>query len=451
MKITHLSNSFITIEVNNMKICCDPWVGIANYGGWHSFPEYDKSQLITHLENVDIVYISHLHDDHLDLNFLIESKLVEKKFIIKNFHFKVLINKLKLIGVREIYELQPYEKFTLGKVIMSILPQMSSNSDDLDEDVEYDLDTSFIISDGTHVFFNQVDNPYSTNDYIKLSNWIDTNYGKITIAALMAGAASEYPHMFLNIERIQEKEFIIKSSLRKLVEKLNILKPEYYFPAGGTYIIPGKLHPLNSLIAQPSINEIRDSLKNNNIDCNLLHLEGGNSVKINLGLKNPIQLSTEFLPLCSEIIKSIDNHKDDLYDYEMEVCEVSIEKISELFEIAKCNWIDVITQKNIEIEQDIKFILYKDLTLNEELNEVLDNPICEFTLRSNQSECKGLLTIKIDFRSFYLCLIRKKVWNGTIGALCLFERIPNIFYPSVTFSLNYLVLSNSQKMDFKII
>jgi L-ascorbate metabolism protein UlaG (beta-lactamase superfamily) len=217
MKITHFSNSFITIEATNIKICCDPWVGTANGGGWHSFPEYDKRQLIKHLENVDIVYISHLHDDHLDINFLIESKLVDKKFIIKNFNFKILINKLKLIGVREIQELQPYEKFILGKVMMSILPQMSSNSDDLDEDVEYDLDTSLIISDGTSVFFNQVDNPYSTKDYIQLSKWIESNYGTITIAALMAGAASEYPHMFLNINRTEEKELIVRSSLRKLV------------------------------------------------------------------------------------------------------------------------------------------------------------------------------------------------------------------------------------------
>jgi len=444
MKITHLSNSFIIVEVNNIKICCDPWIGKANYGGWHSFPEYDKSQLIKYLENVDLVYISHLHDDHLDLNFLIESNLVEKKFLIKNFHYKVLVNKLKLIGATDIIELEPYEKFTVGKVVMSILPQMSSNSDDLDEDVEYDLDTSFIISDGTNVFFNQVDNPYSTNDYIKLCKWIDLNYGKITIAALMAGAASEYPHMFLNIDRIQEKENITRSSLRKLVEKLNVLKPEYYFPAGGTYIIPGKLHPLNSLIAQPSINEILDALKNSNIDCNFLHLEGGYSVKIDVESKNIIEVSAEFLPICSELKKSIYNHKDDLYDYEIEVSEVSIEEISELFEKAKSNWIDIITQKNIEIEQDIKFLLYKNLNLNEDLSDLLDNPICEYSLKSNQTESKGLLTIKIDFRSFYLCLIRKKVWNGTIGALCLFERVPNIFYPSVTFSLNYLVVTNSQ-------
>ena len=178
-----------------------------------------------------------------------------------------------------------------------------------------------------------------------------------------------------------------------------------------------------------------------------MSLEGGKSVKISSDLNEEIKLSVDFNTTCQDISESIYSHKDDLYDYEMEVDEVSIDKISELFEIAKYNWVNVIAQKNIDIEQDIKFILYKDLTLNKELNKVLDNPIGEFILKNNRCESKGLLTIKIDFRSFYLCLIRKKVWNGTIGALCLFERVPNIFYPSVTFSLNYLVVTNSKKMN----
>ena len=84
------------------------------------------------------------------------------------------------------------------------------------------------------------------------------------------------------------------------------------------------------------------------------------------------------------------------------------------------------------------------------MTKIVDNPIIEFELNSNLIKSKGCLIIHIDFRSFYLCLIRKKVWNGTIGALCLFDRKSNVFYPSVTISLNYLVISDSQKIDFKI-
>ena len=85
------------------------------------------------------------------------------------------------------------------------------------------------------------------------------------------------------------------------------------------------------------------------------------------------------------------------------------------------------------------------MQLNDDLISISEEPLGALKLTSNLKESKGLLKIHIDIRSIYLCLIRKKVWNGTIGALCLFERSPNVFYPSVTFSLNYLITKELQK------
>ena len=105
MRISHFSNSFIVIQSGVSKIVCDPWVGKANHGGWQSYPEFNDKKLIDSLKNTDYVYISHLHDDHYDPNFLIRSGLIEKTFIIKNFKSKVLIKRLKYIGVSRILEL----------------------------------------------------------------------------------------------------------------------------------------------------------------------------------------------------------------------------------------------------------------------------------------------------------------------------------------------------------
>ena len=441
MKITHLSNSFILVESQNVKICCDPWVGSANYGGWHSFPEFEKNELINYLSNFDIVYISHLHDDHLDTKFLKQSGLIDKTFIIKSFQFKTLYNRLKSIGVNQILELEPFEIFQYKELKISILPQMSTNSSELDEDVEYDLDTSFIVADQKTVFFNQVDNPYSLKDYEKLANWIYLNYGNITISALMAGAASEYPQAFLNINRLYEKDRIIKSELNRIVNVLQILKPHYYFAAGGTYFIPGNLHKLNSFIALPSSAQIKNELDLNNISTTFLELEGGKSVTIDSANKSLI--STSIQSTSYEMSISIENHKNDLYDYEAEVNEITINTIVDLFSNAKINWERELINKNIEIEQDIEFIIYNHMYLNDDLVNIYEEPLGELNLSNNIGKSKGLLKIHIDIRAMYLCLIRKKVWNGTIGALCLFERTPNVFYPSVTFSLNYLITKNS--------
>jgi UDP-MurNAc hydroxylase len=443
MKITHLSNSFILIESQDVKICCDPWVGNANYGGWHSFPEFEKNDIINYLKDFDIVYISHLHDDHLDTKFLKESGLYNKKFIIKKFQYNTLFNRLKSIGVNEIYELEPFELFTYNGIKLSILPQMATNSSEIDEDVEYDLDTSIIVADQDTVFFNQVDNPYSKQDYNELAKWIELNYGKITITALMAGAASEYPQAFLNIDRLSEKNRIIKSELNRLINVLQILKPNYYFAAGGTYFIPGNLYKLNSFVALPNTEQIKNELQLNNIYTTFLELEGGKSVTIDAANKSLI--TTSIPNISNDMSISIENHKNDLYDYEVEVNDITFNALVELFSSAKINWEKELVNKKIKIEQDLEFIIYNKMQLNDDLATICEEPIGELKLSNNIQDSKGLLKIHIDIRSMYLCLIRKKVWNGTIGALCLFERTPNVFYPSVTFSLNYLITRDLQK------
>jgi hypothetical protein len=318
---------------------------------------------------------------------------------------------------------------------------MATNSSEIDEDVEYDLDTSIIVADQDTVFFNQVDNPYSKQDYNELAKWIELNYGKITITALMAGAASEYPQAFLNIDRLSKKNKIINSELNRLINVLQILKPNYYFAAGGTYFIPGNLYKLNSFVALPNTEQIKNELQLNNISTTFLELEGGKSVTIDAANKSLI--TTSIPNISNDMSISIENHKNDLYDYEVEVNDITFNALVELFSSAKINWEKELVNKNIKIEQDLEFIIYNKMQLNDDLTTICEEPIGELKLSNNIQDSKGLLKIHIDIRSMYLCLIRKKVWNGTIGALCLFERTPNVFYPSVTFSLNYLITKKS--------
>ena len=446
MQITHFSNSFIVVESNGIKLCCDPWVGKANYGGWHSYPEYDKKNLIQFLADTDIVYISHLHEDHFDPKFLIESGLINKKFILKNFEVKTLVNRIKGSGAADVNELDNFEIFKYKHLNIAIVPQMTSNTSELDEYVHYDLDTSIIINDQDVTFFNQVDNPFSTADYIKIKEWINVHFGDLHVVALMAGAASEYPQAFFNIDREAAKQKIINESLVRLKEKLNTLQPGCYFPAGGTYFIPGKFSVLNKYIAQPGLNDITAMIKENHIKTIPLFIEGAKQINVNSVGGYEVLASQPVLPISTSMSKSISEHRSDKYEYELEenpsVPDLNI--IESIFEAAKKSWKSIMDQKDIEISEDMRFVVYEDLLVNDECRP---DPKCKiikvFELIKPESS-KGELTIHLDIRSFFLCLIRKKVWNGTIGSLCLFEREPNVFYPSDTFSLNYLVIGKDE-------
>lgn len=157
-----------------------------------------------------------------------------------------------------------------------IIPSGSMVKDSIVSDVSYDLDTSLLIRDKSsgQVFFNNVDTPLGINDLEKVNEFSLQNWGKpVDIACLPVGAASEYPHCFLNIDREEEKKRVISNCLDELADRLTATGAATLFIAGGTYVIRGKYACLNGYIAQPSFGQIEDALKG--CDCSTHYIEGG--------------------------------------------------------------------------------------------------------------------------------------------------------------------------------
>lgn len=435
MKITHYSNSFISVRSLEDHMVCDPWMGKANTGGWQSFPEYHVNQLATHLSDARFVYLSHLHDDHFHSDTLISLGLIDREFIIKRFQTPVMRDRLKKLGVKVIHELDPFTQIRLGSFDIAIFPQMSSNSSSLEDDVDYDLDTSIAIKCDDKVFFNQVDNPLSTSDLLEVRDWILLHLGELDIVCLMAGAASEYPHLFLGIDQPAEKKRIIDDSLFKLINWLELLQPKYYFPAGGTYIIPGKLSIFLNNIAQPTFKEIDNLITCRNIPVRMLPLEGGKSVLFTLD-NIYVSENSEIMPIEANLEAAIEMHKDDSYDYEV-LAPTPFENILELLTRARSDWLNRIKSDSIKITQSIRFQIYQDLVIKNGLPDQ-SLRLGSFQLYETTHDDSGNLIIHIDHRALIGCLTRRFIWNGVLGSLCLYERTPNQYFPNDFFSLNYL-------------
>ena len=441
MRITHFSNSFILVESGRERLVCDPWMGPANGGGWQSFPEFPRDQLAKHLEGVQWVYISHLHDDHLDPHTLKTCGLLGAHFIIKRFATPTLRDRLKRLGVVHIHELDSFTPVSLGEFTVCIFPQMTSNSSDIEEDVNYDLDTSIAIkADGT-VFFNQVDNPLSIPDLVKVHDWIASNMGPIDVASLVSGAASEYPHLFIGISQEIEKKKIIDRSLDDLVDWLRILRPRVYFPAGGTYLIPGFLSVFNDGIAQPSFAQIERRVGLDVPAVKPIALEGGQGIDLT-GPSVERVLPPVVSPITTNLAQAISTHAADHYWYESQ----PVPEIPELFRLlrmARENWRLQLGKLGIQTMQSITFKIYMPLNIESAKPDVRSY-VGDFLLQESSSEEVGELIVHIDARALMACITRRMVWNGTLGSLCLFERRPNRFFPNDTFSLNYLCLSHDQ-------
>ena len=78
--IKHYRNSFIDIQNESIRILMDPWLNTANEGSWAG-SKNGKEYIFNSInkKNIDYIYISHLHTDHFDLDFLKELKKKKKK------------------------------------------------------------------------------------------------------------------------------------------------------------------------------------------------------------------------------------------------------------------------------------------------------------------------------------------------------------------------------------
>lgn len=441
MRITHLNNSFIALESCGEVLACDPWVGKANASGWQSFPEFSTDALRAEFAPVRWVYISHLHDDHFHPETLEACALMDREFIIKRYEAPMLRERLKRLGIERIHEVESFSLERFGPFELAIFPQMTSNSSGLDDDVNYDLDTSLAVKADGAVFFNQVDNPLSLADLGRIHAWISQHMGPVDAACLMSGAASEYPHLFLNIDKQAEKDRIVRRSLDDLVEWLRVLSPRCYFPAGGTYLIPGPLGAFNHLIAQPDFAQILATVKTSGLAVQALDLEGGRFVRLDAG---GIQEQGDGLaPLHRQKEVAIESHRVDPYFYESLITP-DFDALVGLLQAAQGNWERKVELDRLTVTQSLRFEIYRQLRTTASGRPDSGERLGGFELSRASDPAQGELVIHIDHRALFGCLTRQFIWNGVLGTLCMYERTPNRHHPTDLFSLNHLALTREQ-------
>ena len=66
MNITYLQNA-------GERILCDPWlIDGCYYGAWYHYPKFEFNP--KEFENIDYIYLSHIHPDHFDVKTLSQLK-----------------------------------------------------------------------------------------------------------------------------------------------------------------------------------------------------------------------------------------------------------------------------------------------------------------------------------------------------------------------------------------
>jgi len=397
------------------KILCDPWIvnGVFE-GSWYHYPPLKTK--ISDIQNVDGIYISHIHADHYDERYFKFSKdipliildegpnFLKKNLIKLGYNNFIEVKNDQTVEFKE-FNLTMYKPFTKHTYEESLLGNL--------------IDSALVLNDQKTTAINFNDN---TPDE-KACLFLKKKFKQIDLAMFNYNAAGPYPSCFDNLnihEKKKEHDRILTRNFEYLCKIIPALEPKSVLPFAGAYILGGKLSHKNDYLATTTWDECADYLKEKlEMKTNIFCLRENQTFDI---LKQ-IQLDEYKRIDLNEMKDYIQSIKDHKYDYEMDD-EPEIQKLSNDTELAAKGLLTKIAKFNLNIKSDV-FI---------EVNEK-QIPI----LRGVEDGRK--LYCKMDNKLLRRILDRKSHWNNAeIGAHITFKRYPNKMEPDVHTIMSFFYL-----------
>ena len=436
MKTIFLSSSTVIIESNNTKILMDPWLLDGEYyGSWYHFPKFNLNMDL--INSCDFIYVSHIHPDHFSKKSM---ELVDKNIpvLIHDYHTKFLKLNLEILGFKVI-ELQNQQDFILNNEFkIKIIAADNCNPELCSKffgcamiENNYQstqIDSMALIYDENYSILNTNDCPYELSK-TAIDSILNDNQKEIDLLLVGYAGAGPYPQCFTMTDDEKFKEAKKKEIqfLNQGVDYINHVKPKFFIPFAGTYILGGYLSKLNKYRGVPDIGDAIIYLKNNITN---------NSKGILLKNYQIFDLKTEkiFETNEKEKINNEQNNKENYlkeiafnkYEFESDpepTLEDVLKYIPKSFSRFKAK------KDEIKFKSETKLIieLPENKLLYIELTETSDYKIIEKKDLTNEDK---FVKMKLDFRLLIRILRgpRYAHWNNAeIGSHITFERKPNIF------------------------
>jgi len=440
MKVTHLNGACEIIQANEIKILTDPWlVDGEYYGSWYMYPPLTNFNFAS-LNDIDYIYISHIHPDHL-------SKLTLEKL---NPNIPVLIHKFPT----------PFLKSNIERLGFTVIELESNTRTHLKNDVYINIipaghcnpsycskvfgcgkmetnfastivDTLCVIDDNEYVLLNVNDCPYPVAKFAIDS--ILKIYNKIDFLITGYTGASAYPQCFSNYSnekkliKVQEqKQYYFDSGLNFITH----CKPEHFMLHAGTYILAGELVKLEPYRA---INDIKDTCdKYNTLQTVSKGILLNSYESFNLITKQQSIPYTHFtLQERESYINNILIHKT--YSFE----DDPTPNTDELIEMC------VKSYKRFENKRK-ELNLYSDTTIYIKLSKTTIAKISfngggiEFIKSVNKTSPYLLLSLPTKLLKHILSGPKYAHWNNAeIGSFITYHRSPDVYEREIYYCLNY--------------
>jgi UDP-MurNAc hydroxylase len=148
MRITFLGHVGLYVETRHGNVLCDPWFTPAYFGSWFPFPRNDRLDR-DQWRSPDYLYVSHLHRDHFDPDFL---STVDKRaqVLLPDFAVPYLEHALRDLGFTTFVRTRNGERVDLDGLRVTIFAMNQPADGPLG-------DSAIVIADDDACILNQND------------------------------------------------------------------------------------------------------------------------------------------------------------------------------------------------------------------------------------------------------------------------------------------------------
>ena len=231
MKIRTFHNAMARIDTPDVRILCDGWTDDEIMdGSWAVWPPCPD--LFERVGEVDIIWISHLHPDHLQPDFLRRylARYPAAKIVIAKFKHNWLARRLENEGL----PFSVFSRLTWAETELAFFP-VDAN--------ENDIDSALAVRWRNQQVVNMNDCDYVPEHVARIREFADD----VTVAMLPASGAGSWPHTFMPLGGHLDISASKKrgKSVVRFMEFLDALKPKAAIPFAGSYALVGRNHYLN--------------------------------------------------------------------------------------------------------------------------------------------------------------------------------------------------------------
>tara|TARA_R100001126_G_scaffold38692_1_gene21466 strand:- start:7989 stop:9329 length:1341 start_codon:yes stop_codon:yes gene_type:complete len=443
MRVTHLSSACVLIEHKNTKVLTDPWLSDSEYyGSWAHYPplgDIDFSQF----SDLDYIYISHIHPDHMSRKSLAEFNN-DIPILIHSYDSKFLKMGLQRLD-KKVIELNHGELFKCGEGLnMAIYAADNCNPECcfkfhgcgiMEKKMgSTSIDSLAVFDNGDKTILNINDCPFELSE--KTLEVVLNDFKKIDLLLVGYTGAGSYPQCWQNYSNEDKLKVYGKRKKDKFLNMglnyIHKVNPKFYMPFAGSYTLSGKRANLEEFKVVPTLQEAlsfyEKNIKNNSKGILLNHSQ-------NFDLNSETQ-SKKYEPYDPEekkkyIQEVLSKRK---YDYEYDN-QVSLGDISTLLEKSYERFNNKRKELNFSSKTNVYIYLPEEKMIKISCCGEGYDIIDEKDLND-----ENYVSYKLDFKLLNRILKgpRYAHWNNAeIGSHILFSRKPDVYQRALHFCMNY--------------